>query len=232
MQILFDCLTRAIQEPGWIALFAAVVWGICSVLLSPCHLGAIPLIVGFINGQNRLTTGRAMLLSFLFSFGLLVSMALLGTVTVLVGRLAGDIGPMGNWILAIVFFGVGLQLLDVIPALWTQPGNLTLPRKGGITALIMGLCFGIALGPCTFAFMAPILGIVFQLSHTQLLYSIGLLAAFVFGHCAVIGLAGTWTCHLQQYLDWNQRSNGALKLRRICGILTLIAGLYMVYRAA
>ena len=38
---------------------AAFVWGILSILLSPCHLSSIPLIVGFIDEQGRMSTKRA-----------------------------------------------------------------------------------------------------------------------------------------------------------------------------
>ena len=41
--------------------------------------------------------------------------------------------------------------------------------KGLLAALILGLLFGIALGPCTFAYMAPVLGIVFQTAQTNYL---------------------------------------------------------------
>ena len=33
-------------------------WGMVSVLLSPCHLASIPLIVGYVGGQKPLLEGR------------------------------------------------------------------------------------------------------------------------------------------------------------------------------
>ena len=51
-------------------------------------------------------------------------------------------------------------------------------KKGLLVALIPGLLFGIGLGPCTFAFMAPVLGVVFQVVRSNLYYAIILLLAF------------------------------------------------------
>jgi len=56
---IFTWLSGAISGSAMIALTASFIWGILSILLSPCHLSAIPLIVGFINGQGKVSTKRA-----------------------------------------------------------------------------------------------------------------------------------------------------------------------------
>ena len=53
--------------------------------------------------------------------------------------------------------------------------------------------FGLALGPCTFAYMAPVLGVVFQTAQTNYLLAVIFLLAFGLGHCSVIVSAGTLT---------------------------------------
>ncbi|HOM68664.1 MAG TPA: hypothetical protein PLQ58_00540, partial [Smithellaceae bacterium] len=63
---LFTWLTGALTGSPEIAIGAAFVWGILSVVLSPCHIACIPLIVGFIDGQGNISTGRAFVLSLLF----------------------------------------------------------------------------------------------------------------------------------------------------------------------
>ena len=56
---LFNSLSHAVEGAPLIALGASFVWGILSIILSPCHLASIPLIVGFISGQGQVTTRRA-----------------------------------------------------------------------------------------------------------------------------------------------------------------------------
>lgn len=65
---LFESLTNALQAAPAIALGASFIWGILSILLSPCHLASIPLIVGFIDDQGKISTKRAFLLSLLFFY--------------------------------------------------------------------------------------------------------------------------------------------------------------------
>jgi len=231
MQELFTTLTRAVEGAPALALTAAVLWGVLSIILSPCHLASLPLIVAFINGQGAMTTRRALGLSSLFAIGILVTIGLIGLVTAAAGRMLGDIGGYGNYIVAVLFFAVGLHLLDVIPMPWSGPGQVNMKRKGPWAALILGLVFGVALGPCTFAYMAPMLGVTFRLAATNLGYGVLLLLAYGVGHCGVIVAAGTSAELVQRFLNWNENSRGTTMVKRVCGVLVLAAGVYMLYVA-
>jgi cytochrome c-type biogenesis protein len=229
MESIFIALTQAVTGTPMIALGAALVWGVFSIILSPCHLASIPLIVGFIDGQGEMTTRRAFGVSSLFAVGILVTVALIGVVTAAAGRMMGDVGSVGNWIVAAIFFVFGLHLLGLFSFRWSAPGSIGMSRKGLLAAFLLGLVFGIALGPCTFAFMAPMLGVTFGMAATNLAYGALLLLAFGIGHCAVIVFAGTFSEVIQRYLNWTEKSKGALILKKICGLLVIGGGVWMIY---
>ena len=231
LEPLFTTLTRAIEGTPAAAVSAAFAWGILSILLSPCHLASIPLIVGFIDEQGRISTKRAFQISLLFSLGILITIGLIGALTAAAGRMLGDVGPAGNYFVAAVFFLVGLHLLGVFPLPFTGPGQVKMKKRGRIAAFLLGLLFGVALGPCTFAFMAPMLAVTFRMASAHLAYGILLLLAYGVGHCAVIVLAGTFTEGVQRYLNWNESSKGAVMLKKVCGVLVLLAGLWMLHVA-
>lgn len=231
MQELFTQLTRAVEGAWFIALSASFIWGVLSILLSPCHLASIPLIVGFIDEQGRISTKRAFWISTLFAVGILTTIAGIGAITAAAGRMMGDVGRYGNYFVALIFFVVGLHLLGVIPMPWSGPGQVGMKRKGMLAAFILGLVFGIALGPCTFAYMAPMLGVTFKLASTNLAYGILLLLVYGVGHCSVIIFAGTFTEVVQRYMNWNEKSKGAVILKKICGVLVLLGGIWLIYTA-
>lgn len=231
MQELFTSLAHAVEGTPAIALTAAFIWGILSIILSPCHLASIPLIVGFIDKQGRMSTGRAFSISTLFAVGILVTIGLIGAITAAAGRMMGDVGRFGNYFVAIIFFVVGLHLVGVIPLPFSGPSQVGMKRKGLIAALILGLVFGIALGPCTFAYMAPMLGVTFKLAATNIGYGIALLVAYGVGHCSVIVVAGTSTELVQRYLNWNEQSRGAIAVKAVCGVLVLLGGVWLIYSA-
>lgn len=231
LEQLFTALTHAVEGTPAIALAAAFVWGILSILLSPCHLATIPLIVGFINGQGRISTRRAFAISALFAVGILITIAAIGVITAAAGRMMGDVGRYGNYFVAVILFAVGLHLLGVIPMPWSGPAQVGMKRKGMPAAFILGLVYGIALGPCTFAYMALILGVAFKLASSSMGYGVLLLAMYGIGHCSVIVVAGTSTEIVQRWLNWNEKSKGALILKQVCGVLVLLGGLYLIYAA-
>lgn len=231
MEQLWTSLTRAVEGSVLIALSASFVWGILSVVLSPCHLSSIPLIVGFISEQGKLTTRKAFGISALFGLGILITIALIGIATAAMGRIMGDVGRYGNYAVAAIFFVVGLHLLDIIPMPFSGPGGVGMKRRGLLASFILGLIFGIALGPCTFAYMAPMLAVSFKAAATNLFYAVALLAVYGVGHCSVIVAAGTSTEVVERYLRWNDKSNGTVIVKKVCGALVLLGGVYLIYSA-
>ncbi len=231
MEQLFTDLSRAVEGAPALAVGASLVWGILSILLSPCHLASVPLIVGFISEQGQVTVRRAFWTATLFAVGILITIAAIGAITAAAGRMMGDVGRYGNYFVALIFFAVGLHLVGVIPMPWSGPGRVGMERKGLLAAFILGLVFGIALGPCTFAYMAPMLAVTFKLAATNFAYGAVLLLAYGVGHCAVIVAAGTSTELVQRLLNWNEQSKGLTALKIVCGILVMLGGVWLIYTA-
>ena len=226
-------VTDALSSSLLIALAAALVWGVFSVLLSPCHLGTIPLIVGMV-GSNRGTggRGRGALLSFSFAGGMLVAIAILGVVVATAGFAVQGYAAVTNYVIAAIFLLAGLNLVGLLPlplpSLSVKGGT----RKGVLAAVGIGLVFGIGLSPCTFAFLAPILGMTFgSAATTSPIRGFSLLLMFGLGHCGVIGAAGSSTEFVQRYLDWNESSKTLVGLKIVCGVLVLLAAGVLVYTA-
>ncbi len=229
IESIFNYLIDLLYGNFSLAVFSSFIWGILSIILSPCHLSSIPLIIGFLSSQGEISTKKTFYLSLVFSVGILITIAAIGAITFAMGRLMGDIGVMGNYIVAFIFLIVGLYLLDWIKLPWDGANMSSTKYKGYMAAFVLGLIFGVGLGPCAFAFMAPVMGVVFQISSTNTLLAISLIVAFSLGHCFVIVLAGTLTKVVQQYLNWTEGSKVSLWFKKICGILIIIGAVYMVW---
>ena len=128
------------------------------------------------------------------------------------------------------FFIIGLHLLEIIPLPFLgRPNQPTFQKRGLLAAFGLGLIFGIALGPCTFAYIVPMLGTVFAMSVTQFFYGVALLFIYGIGHCSVIVFAGTFTEIFQNYLNWNERSKGVVLVKKIRDVLVIIVGFYLIW---
>ena len=220
---------------GWfeasiaIAIGAAFLWGVCSVVLSPCHVASVLLAIGYVNGKGRIPPKAALLLSVAFALGILVTIAAVGAITAALGRMLGDVGAL-KYVVAAVFAVVGLWLMGIIrlPEMRLKR-NDRLRGRGIGGAFGLGLVFGLALGPCSFGFMMPLLAVAFRNAATRPLATAGLIGSYALGHTGVIVIAGTFSNLVQRWLDWNERSSGTKIVRIVCGVLVILAGIAVVF---
>ena len=227
---IFTFLSHLTEQGSGLALIAAFVWGVGSILLSPCHLASVPLVVAYINRGSVLSTRRAIGVSVLFSLGIFLSIVAIGLITASLGRMLGDIGPWGVWVVAAVFMVFGLVMLEVISLPWSGPDMASGKHSGWVGALVLGLIFGAAVGPCTFAYMAPILAVVFDKAGTGFIHSVLLILLYSIGHCGVIVLAGVLGARLQTFLNWDQKTHITTRIRKACGIVLVLVGLYLLWK--
>lgn len=233
---MVELLTRfgeAFAASGTLALVAAFTWGALSVVLSPCHLSSVPLVVAYMSGGVELPSGRRALgLSSAFAAGILASIAGIGVATAAAGRMLGDLGRVGNWAVAAVFFAVGLNLVGVLPLPSFGRAPATPTRRGARGALLLGLVFGVALGPCTFAFMAPLLGMALQASGAgAFAWSALLVAAYGLGHAAAIAAAGASIQSVNRWVGWKVGERAVGVVKAVAGVGVMLGGAYFVWTA-
>ncbi len=224
-------LTDAVSGTPAIALGASLVWGVISVLLSPCHLGTIPLVVGFVGSGTATTRGRGTALAFSFAGGMLAAILLVGMVVFWLGHALTAFGAASNYVIATIFLLAGLNLVGILPMPDKGLSIGGTKGKGMLAAAGVGLVLGVGLSPCTFAFIAPILGATAGSAARHPALSVGMLLAFGIGHCGVIGGAGSSTEFVQRYLDWSDESRTVKVAKFVCGVLVLLAAAVLVYTA-
>lgn len=231
MESIFITLYSSLSQGFLISLLASFGWGLASVLLSPCHLTSIPLIISTMLKQKNLKWSTAFIWSFWFSIGILLSMLILGFVTGMLGMILGDLPYWMNWIFAIVFILTGLIIMDVISLgsinlpVWINFEKITVFKVLGI-----GFIFGFILGPCSFAFMAPVLSIALVSFKENWIFASLLILTYSIGHCAVITFAGASIGTVKKLIKWNDKSHGLIIFKKICGALISLAGLYLIIK--
>lgn len=225
MSNLLTSLSQGLDAAPGFALLAALAWGVASVVLSPCHLASVPLIVGFVNGGAEPATARALRLSLVFSLGVLVSIAIVGAITAAAGRMLGDIGAAGTAFLVALLLVFGLVMLDLVP-LPVATSLARMQRRGTLAALLLGVAFGVGLGPCTFAFAAPVFALAFFGAPRGVALAAGVVVAFALGHCLVLVVAGTLGGRLGVVLAKGRRPIVLRRMRQACGVLLIVAAAY------
>ena len=226
---IVSALSSAFAQPSVLAFAAAVLWGVLSVLLSPCHLGAIPLIVAYVNEGKRPNRRDAFFLSLIFALGLLVMLAVVGVVTSAAGRLMGDIGSVAPVITGVFLVACGLWLMDVPPfSKISFSFNVQPERRGLWGAFILGLVYGVILGPCSFAFLAPMIGFVFSAGRGDVVFGFALMAFYAAGHTLAIVAAGTFGDYIGELLRKKGTGAAAIWFKRACGAVVATAGIIQI----
>lgn len=214
---------------GGIALAAAgcFIWGVISVLFSPCHLASIPLIVGYVGGQERMVQPKqAGIYSVLFTTGLFITIALIGIICAILGRMLGDVGAYWQILIGLVLIWVALGMLGVEKCSMSGSLLYRLKLKGKLGAFVLGLAYGVLSGSCTFGFIAPILAIITV--QEKIATGIILIVLFAVGHCLPIVIAGSSTAAVKKLLE-NSAWNGAgTWFRKGAGTLVCFLGVYFI----
>lgn len=187
-----------LEAATWAAPIGAALWGLASVLLSPCHLTSLPLLVGFLErlpGQAR--SARA--LAGWVTVGVSLSLVAVAVVSLAAGRLLGDLWGVGPWVTIGFLLLAGLALLDAFPL--PELGRLRpeRARAGAGGALGAGGMLGVTLGPCTFAFFAPL--IAFATGSAGGGLKAATVGAFVAAHLAATWITGLAGARLAQRLS-------------------------------
>ncbi len=228
---MFESVFLAVSE--WIAGGTAIaalgcfLWGIISVVFSPCHLASIPLIVAYVGGQQTIVKPReASFYSLAFTSGLFITIALVGIVCVLLGRMLGDIGNYWQILIGLILIWVALGMLGVEK--YSMSGSLLykLNLRGIFGAFGLGLAYGVLSGSCTFGFIAPILAIITV--QKQVATGVLFILLFAVGHCMPIVAAGSSTAAVKRVMENSAWQGAGNWFRKGAGVVIVLLGAYFI----
>lgn len=213
------------------AALGCFLWGMVSVLMSPCHLASIPLIIGYVGGQKEPVEGKkGLLYSVLFSLGLFITIAAVGVICALLGRMLGDISSYWMLLPGLILLWMAADMLGVTHCSISNGSLLSkLQVKGATGAFIIGLAYGVISGSCTFGFIAPILAIITV--QQELVTGIVLISLFALGHCLPIAVAGSSTAKIQSILANSSYEHLHKLLRKVAALLVAGLGFYFIATA-
>jgi len=197
--------------------------------LGPCNLATIPLIVGFVGGSHDLSRRRAFALSSAFALGLAITFMLLGIAAALVGAWLGSGSRWWYYLVAVICFVIGLQMLGVfhfdLPMVF---GGLRerIGLKGVPGALALGLVSGLVASQCATPVLAAIL--TYVMTKGALVYGATLLFVYALGRGVPVVLAGTFTGALKGMQSLGRWSP---VIEKASGVIVLAVGFYFLWIA-
>lgn len=223
----FLTVNKWIEAGPALAALGCFLWGMISVVLSPCHMASIPLIVAYVGGQEKLLKPKtAAGYSAAFTLGLFIAIALVGVGCAVLGRMLGDVGNYWQVLVGFVLVWVALGMLGVERCSMSGSLLYRLNVKGLTGAFVLGLAYGVLSGSCTFGFIAPILAIITvqQKVATGILFII----LFAVGHCLPIMVAGSSTAAVKNVLENSRWQSAGNWFRKGAGTVICTLGIYFI----
>jgi cytochrome c-type biogenesis protein len=227
LENIFIAINAWMSSGSMMAAVGCFLWGLVSVLFSPCHLASIPLIVAYVAGQETAVNPRqAGWYAGAFTLGLFVTIAGIGIICALLGRMLGDVGLWWQVLVGGVLVWVSLGMLGVEAC--SMPGSLLyrLNLRGLRGALGLGLAYGVLSGSCTFGFIAPILAIV-TIQQKVITGSV-MIILFAIGHCLPIVIAGSFSALAREITENSTWQGAGLWVRKGAGVVIGMLGLYFI----
>jgi len=228
LENLLGNINQIIQANHWLAPLAAFLGGLLTAS-NPCVLVMVPLMIGFITGNEQAVgIRRSLIFSGLFVLGLSITFSILGIIAALGGRLLGDVGSYWKYIVAFIALAMGIHLLGFFQFSFSIPVNTKSLGKGKLSSLALGMLFGIVSAPCAVPILAILLTYI-AAKGSSLFYGGILLLFYALGHCMLIFIAGTSMGAAKALIE----SKGARKvnsiLRKVGGVLVILVGLYFLF---
>jgi cytochrome c-type biogenesis protein len=227
LETFFLTINEWMTGAAALAALGCFLWGVVSVLFSPCHLASIPLMVAYVAGQEKAVNPRqAVGYSAAFTIGLFITIALIGVICALLGRMLGDVGNYWQVLVGAVLMWVALGMLGVESCTLSSSLLGRFSMKGLPGAFGLGLSYGILSGSCTFGFIAPILAIITV--QGEIATGTVFIVLFAVGHCLPIMLAGSSTAMARNLLESRAWQGAGSWFRRGAGVVIGCLGLYFI----
>ena len=230
---MVSSIFEAMYSSCALKFWGAFLWGIASVILSPCGISIIPLVVGYVANTDNPSHCRAFRISGAFCLGIIINLLLIAFITSGIGMLLGGYERFLTLITAGVFIVMGLHLIGLIHLKFFGLGSRikgteSQNMKG---AVILGILSGLAVGPCSIAYVSPVLSLAMSEASAGISGAVMLVLCYALGYCAVLLCAGTFAQIFSAYLHSDDEGVVGFMLKTVnvlCGLALICGGIYLI----
>lgn len=214
---------------GSVLLFVMAFLGGIVASASPCSLGLLPVVIGYVGGNNQKKDMKLMVQVISFIIGIAIALTVIGVTCALTGQVMGaNANPYLILVLASLILVMGLHVLEVlyvpIPTVVKQ-----LPQNNNgslfLVPALIGVAFALGTTPCS----TPILASIMAFASLKSNIATGALLFFVFalGQGVILLVAAFFTNACKKLLTMHSVSHAIMKAS---GGLLVLASFYLYYK--
>lgn len=223
--LLTNVLAGQLSQVSPLIVILVFIGGIVSSL-SPCTLGILPVIMGYIGGYSENTTKRTVIQVLCFVFGLSIVLTSLGMVAAVTGKALGfHSSPIFALALSSLILVMGLSLLEVIeipmPTIIKQ-----MPKNNSnnliLYPIVLGGTFALASTPCSTPILAGIMA--YASLKANLMFGAILLFTYALGQSVILVFAGLFTSLFKKF---NKVKTLSVHFNKFSGVILILAAMFI-----
>ncbi len=197
--------------------------------LSPCTLGILPVIMGYIGGYSETTTKKTVIQLLCFVFGLSLVLTTLGVIAAISGKALGfHSSPIFGLLMSSVILIMGLSLLEVleipVPSIIKQ-----MPQDKNnnliLYPILLGGTFALASTPCSTPILAGIMA--YASLKANLMFGAVLLFCYALGQSVILIFAGLFT---KAFKKMTIIKSAATYFNKFSGTILIAASLVIYFK--
>ncbi|MBN1360631.1 MAG: sulfite exporter TauE/SafE family protein [Sedimentisphaerales bacterium] len=220
------------------ALFM-VFWIGAAASLTSCTVVRLPVVMGYVAGSGN-SKGRALVLTALFTLGLVMAYVLLGTATAFTGSVIHrfiQVNKYVHWVLGVFLFASGLLVSGLVGVRLLPKGCQRIAEglcsASFVGAFLFGGFFGLLVMPacpCCGAGLLVLAGVVVA-KHMSWSYSLAVFASFALGQSLPVLAVGVLTSLVKPDLVRKLRQHMCSieqRMQLLAGNILMVLGIYFV----
>lgn len=224
--IVTQIFIEQINSKHHLWLFITAFLGGIVASLSPCVLGLLPVIIGYVGGYSDNTDRKIVIQVIFFVIGLSLAMSFLGITAAATGRALGfQANPVWTVVIASLILIMGLNLLGMLDIPMPQiikkmPQNTN--KSMVLYPMFVGAAFALASSPCSTPILAGIMA--YTSLKANIAFGALLLFSFAMGQGIILIIAGLFTSLFKKISAFKSISGYFLKFS---GGILILAAVYL-----
>ncbi|MDD3418991.1 MAG: cytochrome c biogenesis protein CcdA [Candidatus Gastranaerophilales bacterium] len=196
---------------------------------SPCSLGLLPVVIGYVGGNDQKKDIKLMVQVISFILGIAIALTVIGVTCAMTGQVLGaNANPYLMLFLASLILVMGLHVLEILYVPMPTVVKQLPQNKSGSVFLIpvlIGIIFALGTTPCSTPILASIMA--FASLKSNLATGAMLFFTFALGQGVILLVAAFFTNACKKLLSMHSLSSVIMKSS---GVLLVLASFYLYYK--
>lgn len=225
MDSLLEFLSKLVKDYVYLAPIISLVAGILTSFL-PCSLPMIPIIIGYLSGNNY-DKKKSFKVALVFSLGSILVFTIFGLMAALVGKILNQFSRVFYIVIGILLILMAFQNWHVIKIISLNKSS-KITKTGLLGAFLAGVIQAVFASPCSTPVLVSLMAIA--ANTRNILFSIILFVFYGIGNCFLVFMSALLMGKVEEIIQNDSYTKVSKIIEIVLGAVLMLFGLYFLYQ--